>query len=547
MRRYQKIISLLFSFILFVSVVSIPIATCCKDIVVTTPATAGDYNLLLKVRDPSRPGLQVLCRVPKGTMYTYHHPWTGEPWDFMVNSTFIGVATKGDTLPNIVKAGIALTDAGLAFGDADTGSNWINPSKQAWDDFDWMRYACQSAGTLEQAVDLLTTEAIDRLHATGVSENLFVVSPQNAVIIEADAVHHTTTPIHGILVMSNYPKDLWSTQLFKSLPLASSFDSEKETWVRQGSIIHLGSLCGVKIIQIGNNSLTAQAFPPFAFHPYGQDKESTISLGKRGTVGPYSVCLLDIEENKAQVSVRILVNAWEYALLGHIQPALGQITVKTMMNLSRLHTADLDSLRPLCEDAYPYEAVLISQLPKEHANVLSCGWFSANHACSSIYVPVHICDTDIYDPYETGEAAALSLELLQRYGHGTLTKPFQNVEQVLIVETEAAETIAKELVEQHIDVSAFLTAVDTGIQQQAFLTEQLWLNLTKISGEKYYTAIRTIIEHLWVKNYSVSLEQMEQAISSLKTYEESNNLIGIIENMIRSIRTSQVAVLHTIE
>ena len=72
----------------------------------------------------------------------------------------------------------------------------------------------------------------------------------------------------------------------------------------------------------------------------------------------------------------------------------------------------------MCEDAVEYEAAMIFKIPEEHANLLSSGWFAANHACSSIYVPVHICDNDFYDPYQTGEAAALSLELLHKYGHG---------------------------------------------------------------------------------------------------------------------------------
>jgi hypothetical protein len=36
----------------------------CKDIIVCGDATEGDYNLLLKIRDPSRPGYQVLTMVP---------------------------------------------------------------------------------------------------------------------------------------------------------------------------------------------------------------------------------------------------------------------------------------------------------------------------------------------------------------------------------------------------------------------------------------------------------------------------------------------------
>ena len=47
-----------------------------------------------------------------------------------MNHTYIGVTTQGDTLPNIVKAGMVLTDAGLAFGDADTLSRGGKPDKE---------------------------------------------------------------------------------------------------------------------------------------------------------------------------------------------------------------------------------------------------------------------------------------------------------------------------------------------------------------------------------------------------------------------------------
>ncbi|MBN2599218.1 MAG: hypothetical protein JXA75_01655, partial [Candidatus Thermoplasmatota archaeon] len=152
MREKQKVLSILFLSILFCSLLTLPAGKSCKDIVIPFEATAGDYSLFLKVRDPSREGLQVLCRVPKGIQYTYHHPWTGRPWEFTVTHTFLGVATKGDTLPNIVKAGMVLTDAGLAFGDADTLSHWINPTMNAWDDFDWIRYACQTADNEDEAI-----------------------------------------------------------------------------------------------------------------------------------------------------------------------------------------------------------------------------------------------------------------------------------------------------------------------------------------------------------------------------------------------------------
>jgi hypothetical protein len=82
-----------------------PVAAGCKDIVAVGDATAGPYNLLLKVRDPSRPGPQVLTRVPAGYTYTFYDPWTGKPFSCTVTRTYIGTASAGDTAPNLVKAG----------------------------------------------------------------------------------------------------------------------------------------------------------------------------------------------------------------------------------------------------------------------------------------------------------------------------------------------------------------------------------------------------------------------------------------------------------
>ena len=363
MLQKQKVLACLLIFIVLFSVNIIPIGKSCKDIVITPAATAGDYSLFLKVRDPSRPGLQVLCRVPKGTQYTYHYPWTGRPWDFIVTHSFVGVATQGDTFPNIVKAGMVLTDAGLAFGDADTLSKWTNPTKNAWDDFDWIRYACQTAENEDEAITLLTTDAIDRIHATGVSENLFVVGPQKAVVIEADAVRYTIQNIPETLVMSNYAKDLWRTQQIRSLPIASSYDAEKETWVRRGSIIHLESLCGIRILGITPSLITARVFPLFAFKNSGFDTDVNISLGERATVGPYSVKLLEINENTARLSLSTAEHAWEQEIQSKIQPVIGNITIQDMIRWSRLHATDLDGLRPMCEDRYTYEASMVFKIP----------------------------------------------------------------------------------------------------------------------------------------------------------------------------------------
>ena len=126
MKHSKQILIFLTIILLIQNSVLILHVNSCKDIVAVNEATDGDYNLLLKVRDPSRPGPQVLCIVPKGYTYTYHHPWTGKPIDYTTQQKYIGVATKDDIIPNIVKAGMALSEAGIAYGDADTNSNWKN-------------------------------------------------------------------------------------------------------------------------------------------------------------------------------------------------------------------------------------------------------------------------------------------------------------------------------------------------------------------------------------------------------------------------------------
>jgi hypothetical protein len=531
MIHQQKTLPCLFIFIILFSVVIIPIGKSCKDIVVTPPATAGNYSLLLKVRDPSRPGLQLLCRVPEGTQYTYHHPWTGKPWKFIVTHTFFGVATQGDTLPNIVKAGMVLTDAGLAFGDADTLSHWVNPTRNAWDDFDWIRFACQTADNEDEAINLLTTEAIDRLHATGVSENLFLVGPQRAVVIEADAVRHSIKDIPDVLVMSNYAKDLWRTQLLRSLPIASSFETEKETWVRRGTVVHLESLCGIKLLEITPSLITARVFPLFAFKNSDLDKEVTISVGERETVGPYSVKLLEINENAARISLCTAEYAWEQELRNKIQPIIGNITIQDMIRWSRLHASDLDGLRPMCEDRYTYEAAMVFKIPNEHANLLSSGWFVANHACSSIYIPMHICDDDFYDPYETGDAATLSLALLQKYGHGNLTSLCQSVENVFLLENEINEALAHLMIHADLNITSFLSELDQGMQEQAFLTQQLWLSAPNIS--------RGIIENIWNENYTMTQKNIQRAVSLLFYISGSDTSISLLEQIAQSISNSQ--------
>jgi hypothetical protein len=482
----------------------------CKDIVACGDATAGDYNYLLKVRDPSRPGLQVLCIVPEGYEYTYRYPWTGKPLESKVLHKFIGVATIDDIIPNIVKAGMTLSDAGIAYGDADTGSRWINPTKNAWDDFDWIRYACEKANNEDEAASLLTEDVVKKMHATAVTENLFVVGPNKGYVIEADAYRYDIKEINnGVVAMSNYPKKLWKTQRLNTFLISRSFDTVKEKYVRNKGTVRLGSLYGVKIVEIGDDFISVR---PASLIQILKTKSfgtiTRINLSERRTVGYFSVELLDIDGNKAKVRACNKFKAWEEKIFEYIQPKYGEITLNDMINWSRLHKDEMDGLRPMCENFFEFEAVAIYKIPKENYELLSEGWFSPNHACSSIYVPFHICDTEIYDPYENGDAAQLSLDLLDTYGHDYLSDNFSKTEQIFLKEIDHLKDLSNNL--KDTELSTLFTTVDTSMQRQAFLTQELWLESSKNSKQN---EINQILSAIWDSDYSSSLAEMKNAFS----------------------------------
>jgi hypothetical protein len=489
----------------------------CKDIIVCGDASDGDFNLLLKVRDPSRPGFQVLCIVPEGYEYIYRYPWTGKPMNNKFLYKIIGVTTKNDVIPNIVKAGMALSNAGISYGDADTNSGWINPTKYAWDDFDWMRYAYEKAKTEEEALNFLTKEAINKYHATGVSENLFVVGPSKGFVIEADAFNYKIKEIiNGIVVMSNYPKELWKTQITKTLPIASSFETSLEKTVRNNQILRLKSIQGIKIIKINEKSIIVKLIPFInALKTKNLGVFYEIKINERETVGPFSVKLIEIINNKAKISMKNKYKDWEDNILSYIEPHYGRIGIKELIYFSRLHSEDLDGLRAMCEDTVDFEAVAIYKIPKKYYDVLSAGWFSPNHACTSIYVPFHICNNDIYEPYKTGEAAELSFNLLKKYGHCILNSSFSKIEEVLINEQEKIEKIAIHNLKKGLKIDDYLTLIDKSMQKQAYLTEVMWLELEKVLNENNKQKILKSIEKIWNKNYSSSLNEMKNSIEEI--------------------------------
>jgi|GEM_PF-471372 len=551
MNRYKIIFAILSTILFLGSLLSFNVKGC-KDIVAVGDATLGDYNILLKVRDPSRPGPQVLCIVPNGYEYTYHNPWNRKPISFKTKQRFIGIATFGDILPNIVKAGMALSQTGIAYGDADTNSNWKNPTKFAWDDFDWIRYACQEANDEQEAVNLLTKDCVDKLHATGVSENLFIVGPKKAFLVEADAFHYKIKEIEDVLVMSNYPKMLWKTQVHKCLPIASSFDTIRERYVRKGTALRLNSLYGIRIVDIGENWVIARQVP-FLKINYGKiliaGKPTQINLGERKTIGDFSVELLDIDKNKAKIKLCYKFKAWEDKMMEYIQQRYGSITVRDMINWSRLHREDLDGLRPMCEDSYKYEAVAIYKIPENNYEIMSEGWFSPNHACSSIYVPFHISNTDIYEPYENGEAAELSIELLSLYGHDELSNSFTKIEEVFFYEMSVVDDISRKLISERREdqTSDFLTLIDVGMQKQAWLTEEMWLDISKISNREDKQEIIKIVDSIWEKNYTFSLKNIRNVlVNYTKKLDKSTSITDRIEDIAITICSTRIDAAYTI-
>lgn len=493
-------------FALIVFILFLPIASACKDIIVTNDATAGDYSLFMKVRDPSRPGLQILCMIEKGYEYTYHHPWKGYNIPYIVKHKLIGVATQGDTPPSVLKAGMLLSDAGIAYGDADCPTFYINPTKNAWDDFDWLRYAAQNASSEEEAVEKL--EEVVKMHAPGIGENLFVVGKNKAYVIEADAFHFVKDEVDGITVMSNYPKQLWHSRLLKRIAFASDFDRVYEGDVRKWQTIRLGGFYGVKITKVGNDFIEAKQIPA------GEKIE--IDRGKGGKVGNFYIELEDCNGKTARVKMCYEYYAWEKKIEDMLNEKYGRITVMDLMNISRLHSEDLDGLRGICEGEK--KAAMIFKIPENEK--LAMGWFAPDQ-CVSIFVPVHICDKDIYEAYKNGEAAQLALNLLMQFGHSKVN--FRNVERVFIRENEKMEEIALKRIDKAGEI---MTVVDTEMQKQAILMQKLWMN---IGNEE-----KSIIREMWNESYYITLKNIEKNIKRLS--DDSAEVMASIALSIAKIR-----------
>ncbi len=476
----------------------------CKAIVAVDDSTAGDYNLYLKVRNPTRPGLQVLCLVEEGYEYSYHHPWTGRPMHFQVEHGFIGTTTRGDAPPNITKAGMVLTDNGIAYGDVDILLFHINPIiPNAWDDFDWLRYAYERADNETQAKDMLTKEAVDQLHASMMGEYLFVVGPEEAWLIESDAFHYRTTKVEDVAVRSNYPVDLWEECSLNPYLIAPHFNSTFDGHVKVGDVVRLGRCCllGVQIMGVEDGYITVRDFP-FGF----ESRKIKADEGKK--MGNFWVEYLGLEEGKPRIKMYYKYLEWESRMMEYVNSRYGDITPKDMMDWSRLQSDDLGGLRAVCEGGYEVDTLYV--LPKRYPELLSCLWFAPN-ACCSIYAPAHTCTLDILDPYESGEVHQVVSMLSNRYGSRALMPIFDKPENVFLSENERIERIALALLEndQCDLVPRLLTLSDKMIQTHAFEMEKMMLEITDEDS-------MGIMDDLWRDDYAASFDGFAEAVQKVE-------------------------------
>ena len=389
----------------------------------------------------------------------------------------------------------------------------------------------------------MTKDVVDKYHAPGVSENLFVIGPDNGFIIEADAFHYNINELtNKVGVMSNYPKNLWKTQILNSNKISSSFDFNKTDYFKEGDNIKLNSFYGVKILDITDKSIVARQIPLFKinlnmFLFVGEKIE--ISIGERKTVGDFSLEVLDIQNNILKVRICNKFKAWEDEMLNYINPEYGKIDIKDMMNWSRLKSSDLDGLRGMCEGAHIDEAVSIYKIPKNYYDVLSVGWFSPSQACSSIYIPFHISNYDILDEYENGDAAQLCQNLFQIYGYDIISC-FQEVENVFLFETEIIETISLNNINNTDLVSEVLTVFDMSVQKQALLIETIWFELNNINDSIEKKELSNIINRIFKLNYSNSLINMKNSILDINNYNSSNKIIDKVINLGLNVCESRI-------
>ena len=133
---------------------------------------------------------------------------------------------------------------------------------------------------------------------------------------------------------------------------------------------------------------------------------------------------------------------------------------------------------------------------------------------------------------------------MKEYGHDILDESFSKTEDVFSHEISEAEQISRLHIKDDSKISDFLTLIDTSMQEQAFKTEEIWMDISTISNDRTRQEIADIVSSLWDTDYTASLDKMENALIELEKNSGVSNIkekiidvsLNICETRIDAIR-----------
>ncbi len=141
---------------------------------------------------------------------------------------------------------------------------------------------------------------------------------------------------------------------------------------------------------------------------------------------------------------------------------------------------------------------------------------------------MHICVKDIYEPYKSGAAWEITLDLLENYGHDALPFHLNRIENVIINENDKIENISYKLLQngKNTTVIDIITFSDIMLQCHAFKMEQIMLNLSQLigngngpisesTGDIDLDSVINTIDTMWSTDYITSLQNMKHAVIEL--------------------------------
>ncbi|MCK4614516.1 MAG: hypothetical protein KAU14_06920, partial [Thermoplasmata archaeon] len=387
-------------------------------------------------------------------------------------------------------------------------------------------------------------EAVHELHATEKGEALYVVGPEHAYVIEANANDAAVEEIDDIYVRTNYAVQLWESAAPERYLYAPHFETRFDGWAAQGEVVKLGVDCayGILIEDVGSDRVRIRAVH--------EDHESIdLNVGEVKTLSGFRVGLKEIDHHlipQAHITLCYHYLEWKERMEDIVMGEHGNITERHLMNWSRLQRDDLGGLRPMCEaSSHNHEAVAIYKIPDAYPGTMSSFWFTS-YSRSSIYVPVHLCVRDIHEPYRTGEACRLSKSVFELRGNDGDTIPFEMAESVFIDENNYIEAMAFELLkkEQPEMVPALLTSSDMMMQGHALLTLELHLRLGEIE-EDGNGSLGNAIERIWRNDYIQSFEGLKEALSFIVQYSDTTGEGSASQEVLTNMTELLIAIADT--